>query len=702
MRQSLPPDRIVLWLSRVDFPEGTELPSNLDYAIAGGLQIEYVEEDLKPHKKYYYAIQKFPEDIIITIDDDAIYPCNLIEELYNTYKRFPDCVVATRVRKMEVSEDRSLLPYEKWVNTVGIINRPSYMLLPIGLGGVLYPPHCFHQEVLDRHAINDLCLRADDIWLKFMELVNHVRVVATRPIMAQPEYVKDSQKVSLWASNQMREGNDAQINAILQYCNAIAGDGYIENLLYENRNDTTVLDSHLNKDIPVRSIVKPKISVVLPICNVVDYIEECITSLIKQKFKDIEIICVDDGSTDDAADILQRIAAEDERVGVVWMSNHGAGVARNRGLELARGEYVFFCDPDDFCDVLMLDKLYYRAKSSQCDVVFCGRCIYDDKQKHVTGKMLLPMIGEVVCSAEISDRIFNTFGYVPWNKIIKRSLLMEHEIRFQDLPRNNDIYFSNAVLVASKTIGIVNEPLYIYRINRLGSLQTAIDITPDTNIQAFRATYAFMQKVGNATSYDVSFRRMVWVEAIVRLASFRFRDSAERYYHDLCDKWVEEFGLGRDLDKTLSAAYLPAARAVMNKTGYDGFVNADMARRQSRMPQSVNALLAAEKKKVADRNKWLENEKRKVADRNKWLENEKKKVADRDKLLAKKEREIVAINKEVHELKFSEAYRVGMFVTWPARRAYRMIKCYRENGLKYTLRRLVLGKSGEEKNESEI
>ena len=685
MRQSLPPDQIVLWLSRMDFPEDVKLPDSLDYAIAGGLRIEYVDEDLKPHKKYYYAVQKFPEDIIITIDDDAIYPCNLIEELYNTYKRFPDCVVATRVRKIGVSENRDLLPYDQWENTMGVVNRPSYMLLPIGLGGVLYPPHCFHRAVLDRNAICALCLKADDVWLKFMELLNHVRVVSTRPIMMRPEYVKGSQETSLWSSNKLREGNDVQINAILRYCNAIAGDGYIENMLYENRNDVMVQDSELGDDIPVRFAAIPKISVILPVCNVADYVEECIASLTKQKFKDVEIICVDDGSTDDSPNVLRRIAAENDRVGVVWTSNHGAGCARNRGLEMARGEYVFFCDPDDFCDVLMLDKLYYRAKRSQCDVVFCGRGIYDDTQKRVTGKKLLPMIGDVVEADAISESIFNTFGYVPWNKIIKRSLLTEHKIRFQDLPRNNDIYFSNAVLAVSKVIGVVNEPLYIYRTHRLGSLQMAIDATPDTNIQAFRATDAFLRKIGKAKGYETSFRRMVWVEAIVRLASFKFRDSAERYYHDLCNMWVEEFDLGRDFEKILQAAYLPAARAVMAKVGYDEFVKADMARRLSRTPPNTNAQLAAEKKKVADRD-------RRLADA-------KKKVAERDKRLKIAKGKIKKCEDEVKSLKRSEAYRVGMFVTWPARRAYRMLKCYRENGLKYTLRRLLLGKKHDKKED---
>ena len=703
MRQTFQPDEIVLWLSREDFPEGYVLPANLDYAIDRGLKIRYVDGNLKPHKKYYYALAEYPDDIIVTVDDDAIYPSNLLEELHTFHLKFPTCVVATRVRMIKTTEDRRLCPYLEWNYVTEIVGRPGFGLLPIGLGGVLYPPHVFHKAVQDKQAIVDLCINADDIWLKFMQLLNGVKVVATHPIMMMPEYVKDSQKTSLWSSNKTSDGNDLQIKALVEYCDGIMGEKFIEGLLHEHRDEFLVSEADLGDDIPVRSTVEPRISVVLPVYNVESYIEECIASLQNQRVKDIEIICVDDGSTDGTAEKLRSLSSKDDRIGVVWKTNHGAGVARNVGLEKARGEYVFFCDPDDFCDVLMLDKLYRRAKASDCDVVFCGRRLFDDNQKRFTGAMLFSQFQEAFQVDEISERIFNSFGYVPWNKIVRRSMLMEFGIRFQDLPRNNDIYFSNAVLVASKRIGVVNEPLYAYRTNRGGSLQTAIDTTPDTNIQAFRATYEFMKRCGKTEAYGDSFRRMVWVEAIVRLAAFKTRDAAEDFYSRLCGEWLVEFGLEKDFEAILAAAYLPAARAVVSHVEFNAYLKADEARRLSRMPKDKDALLAIEKKKVADRDKWLANEKKKVADRDKWLAEAKNKVVGRDKLLTdikirlertdadlrKARGRIGWCEREIAALKASTAYRVGMFITWPARKAWGVVKCFRENGFCYTAKHSV-------------
>ena len=689
MRQTRRPDEIVLWLSREDFPVGYELPKNLEYVISRGLRVEYVEGNIKPHKKYFYALKEHPEDIVVTVDDDAIYPPNLLEELYSFHLRFPECVVATRVRLIKTTDGMRLCPYSEWLNETGCIGRPCYGLLPIGLGGVLYPPHVLHDEVFNKQAILDLCVNADDIWLKFMSLMKGVKVVATHPIMRAPEYVKDSQKTSLWSTNQTSEGNDPQIKALLEHCDGIMGEKFIERLLHEHRDECRVLESGLGADIPVRSTITPRISVVLPVYNVEGYIEECIASLQKQLVKDIEIICVDDGSTDGTAETLKSLAAKDDRIGVIWKTNRGAGVARNAGLEQVRGEYVFFCDPDDFCDVLMLDKLYHRAKTSDCDVVLCGRKLFDDSKKQFTGVMLFSRFEEAFQVDEIADRIFNSFGYVPWNKIVRRSMLMECGIRFQDLPRNNDIYFSNAVLVASKRIGVVNEPLYAYRTNRVGSLQTAIDATPDTNIQAFRATYEFMKRCGKTEVYGDSFRKMVWVETIVRLAAFKTRKAAEDFYSRLCGEWLTEFDLAKGFESILAPAYLPAARAVVSKAEFKDYLMADEARRLSRMLKDKDALLAVERRKVADRDKWLAEAKKKLADRDKWLAETKKKLADRDKWLVAEKRELNRYAGEVNALKASTAYSVGMFVTWPARKAWGGVKCLRDNGVKYTLKHVA-------------
>ena len=105
-----------------------------------------------------------------------------------------------------------------------------------------------------------------------------------------------------------------------------------------------------------------KVSVILPVYNASDYLHQCMDSIVGQTLKDIEIICVDDGSTDNSLDILKEYEQKDKRVKVIQQKNAGAGAARNNGLSIATGEYLSFLDSDDFFEPDMLEKAYEKAK----------------------------------------------------------------------------------------------------------------------------------------------------------------------------------------------------------------------------------------------------------------------------------------------------------------------------------------------------
>ena len=120
-----------------------------------------------------------------------------------------------------------------------------------------------------------------------------------------------------------------------------------------------------------------KVSVIIPVYNSEQYLEECLTSLLHQTLEEIEIICVDDGSTDRSQMILAHFSKKDKRLHVLHQNNQFAGVARNHGVLLARGKYVCFLDSDDFFDRTLLEKAYTRAESSQSDIVLFGAQKYD-------------------------------------------------------------------------------------------------------------------------------------------------------------------------------------------------------------------------------------------------------------------------------------------------------------------------------------
>ena len=113
-----------------------------------------------------------------------------------------------------------------------------------------------------------------------------------------------------------------------------------------------------------------KVSVVMPVYNVENYIEECLDSLINQTLKEIEIICVDDGSTDGTLKLLYKYEEADSRVKIIQQQNQYAGVARNNGMKHAVGEYIIFLDSDDFFEKTMLEKMYNEAKRTEADLVW--------------------------------------------------------------------------------------------------------------------------------------------------------------------------------------------------------------------------------------------------------------------------------------------------------------------------------------------
>ena len=174
--QTLQPDKIILYLDKnVSFEQ---IPHKILKLQKKGLVIRNICEDIKPHKKYYYAMQEHPDSVIITADDDVIYTKDCVQSLFESYIKYPDCVSARRVHRITRHIDGSAAPYKHWQLESREQREPSLDLLAIGVGGVLYPPHILLNQKLTFNIenIKKICLNADDIWLKFTELSQGIRV----------------------------------------------------------------------------------------------------------------------------------------------------------------------------------------------------------------------------------------------------------------------------------------------------------------------------------------------------------------------------------------------------------------------------------------------------------------------------------------------------------------------------------------------
>ncbi len=164
-RQTIKPDKIVLYLTESQIGDIEKLPSSLLQLKSRGLEIKLCKEEIRSHTKYFQAFQDFPNDIVITVDDDLFYRSDLIENHLRWHAKYPNAIIANWAK--EIISTTPL--YREWpdVKHASISNR--YLLL--GVGSVLYPPHCIYKDVFNVDMIRNLCLTADDIWLTCMALL---------------------------------------------------------------------------------------------------------------------------------------------------------------------------------------------------------------------------------------------------------------------------------------------------------------------------------------------------------------------------------------------------------------------------------------------------------------------------------------------------------------------------------------------------
>lgn len=243
----------------------------------------------------------------------------------------------------------------------------------------------------------------------------------------------------------------------------------------------------------------PDVSVIIPVYNAEEYLSSCLDSILAQSLKEIEVICVDDGSTDGSAQILEEYAAKDPRVVVVRQENAGAGAARNTGLEKAAGRYVVFWDADDSFRRDALEKMCSRCDELSADLCICSARKRDDETGTIyasgayLNRKLLPR-QEVFNRRSLPQYIFNVSANIPWNKMLRREFVLSCGLRFQELPQANDVFFSMTALYRARRICAVKDPLVIYRVENRGSLTGTASEYDLCTVRAFRAVRDELEK----------------------------------------------------------------------------------------------------------------------------------------------------------------------------------------------------------------
>lgn len=307
-----------------------------------------------------------------------------------------------------------------------------------------------------------------------------------------------------------------------------------------------------------------KVSVIIPCYNVAQWLARCLDSVINQTMGDIEIICIDDKSTDNTAQILAEYAARDTRIRPIYFdTNRGVATARNAGLDMACGEYIGFVDPDDFIDNDFYEKLYKLAVERNMDVV-CGNVIstHTPTNTSTPGHDILNQI----------DRDYRAFVARFWAAIYRRKLLVKHKIRFPDgIISAQDVVFLNDVILAVSDVAVCYDTFYHYFFLRDGALDS--EWLSHAKAQSkYDAVCLIIESIKRANMGDDERRFMIGRRPMAYLAyalnTKRFElDSDRKQSFDLLVKLAQEYDCYQYL-----AQYIPADVVhLVTRNDYDGW-----------------------------------------------------------------------------------------------------------------------------------
>lgn len=281
-----------------------------------------------------------------------------------------------------------------------------------------------------------------------------------------------------------------------------------------------------NSRIDINNGVPIKVSVIIPIYNVEKYLKECIDSVLRQTLKDIQVICVNDGSTDSSGVLADEYAHKDTRIKVVHQKNGGLSAARNKGMSLANGEYILFLDSDDYLTDYALERLYCEAKIDELDdLLYCAKMFKDPIERgqgefEYTGTYeRFGDYSKTITGKEMFAKMVNNGEYKPSAclQLLKRAFIEDKKIRFKEGILHEDILFTSTCLAFAEKVRYFDQNLYMRRL-RYGSIMTS------------------KKGIRNAYGYFVSMRELMHLAKEHNWQDYKEYFSAlNKYIGVLCD-----------------------------------------------------------------------------------------------------------------------------------------------------------------------
>lgn len=290
-----------------------------------------------------------------------------------------------------------------------------------------------------------------------------------------------------------------------------------------------------------------KASVIMPVYNAAKHLGQCLASLFDQSLADYEVICIDDGSTDESLAILREaMAAHPGKVSVLEQEHGGPGLARMAGLERARGEYLFFLDADDFAEPTMIEHAVEALDSTNADIAVWDVWYYNERfsrrQNPPAGILrpeAFPCEHGVFSWRDNPDEIMSAFQNWPWNKAFRASFVRGNDIAFGPFHRTEDLQFTVSALVSAERIVYVDDRLVNYRIGRVDSAMGDKDSYPLDVIDAFASLKRWLEERGLYARLERGFVNWAASGVLYTLNTLNTQEA----YELACSRLLKEGGL---------------------------------------------------------------------------------------------------------------------------------------------------------------
>lgn len=243
-----------------------------------------------------------------------------------------------------------------------------------------------------------------------------------------------------------------------------------------------------------------KVSIIVPCYNVQDYVSFCLDTLINQDYKDIEILCINDGSTDNTPNILSHYEKFDARIKVIHQENGGLSSARNTGIEHAAGKYLCFVDSDDYVSLQFVERAIKTAEKYDADMVYFNYLTQNMNTRRVSASYIgledFEREDKLILKSELTDTDILKMGVISCNKLYKTEFIKSNDIRFIEGLRYEDNPWFAEVLGKAERFAFLEAPLYYYRLDRKGSLMNTVEAGYLDSVKALEIKDSILSRYG--------------------------------------------------------------------------------------------------------------------------------------------------------------------------------------------------------------